>query len=98
MSNMKQFKEFYHANIGFNNQQGMVIPVPVEEDKFDDSKEKIVDQLFVAHKGMGARIKLLQKLDKQGEGSGELKKSLDDTLLQLWHLDAAFKKIQDNLS
>ncbi len=69
----------------------------LREDAFDKSKEKNVDQLAKKLKTLSVHIKNLEKLDKQGEGKGEMDKDLKVFNSKYFELQKALKKLENRL-
>ena len=69
----------------------------LREDAFDKSKEKNVDQLAKKLKTLSVHIKNLEKLDKQGEGKGEMAKDLKVFNSKYFELQKALTKLENRL-
>ena len=78
---MKEFKDFR----------------PLKEDTFDKSKEKNVNQIIQKSTQISIHINNLIKLDKQGEGKGELAKDLKALHKGLFDMNKAVSKIVNRL-
>ena len=69
----------------------------LREDKFDVSKEKNVDQLAKKLQTLSVHVSNLEKLDKQGEGKGEMAKDLKVFKAKYLELQKALTKIENRL-
>ena len=69
----------------------------LREDKFDVSKEKNVDQLAKKLQMLSVHVSNLEKLDKQGEGKGEMAKDLKVFKAKYLELQKALTKIENRL-
>lgn len=69
----------------------------LREDTFDKSKNKNVEQLSMKLKNLSIHIINLDKLDKQGEGQGELAKELKVFKAKYVELLNALAKIENRL-
>ena len=69
----------------------------LREDKFDVSKEKNVDQLAKKLQTLSVHVSNLEKLDKQGEGKGEMAKDLKVFKAKYFELQKALTKIENRL-
>jgi hypothetical protein len=69
----------------------------LREDKFDKSKEKNVDQLAKKLQMLSVHVSNLEKLDKQGEGKGEMAKDLKVFKAKYLELQKALTKIENRL-
>ena len=69
----------------------------LREDKFDVSKEKNVDQLAKKLQMLSVHVSNLEKLDKQGEGKGEMAKDLKVFKSKYLELQKALTKLENRL-
>jgi len=69
----------------------------IREDAFDKSKEKNVDQLNKKLQSMSQHINNLEKLDKQGEGKGEMAKEIKVFKSKFFELNKALAKLENRL-
>ncbi len=69
----------------------------LREDKFDKSKEKNVDQLAKKLQTLSVHVSNLEKLDKQGEGKGEMAKDLKVFKSKYLELQKALTKLENRL-
>ena len=69
----------------------------LREDKFDVSKEKNVDQLAKKLQTLIVHVSNLEKLDKQGEGKGEMAKDLKVFKSKYLELQKALTKLENRL-
>jgi len=69
----------------------------IREDTFDKSKDKNYEQLVTKMKGINVHIINLEKLDKQGEGAGDLERELKVLRAKFFEMQSALSKIKNRL-
>ena len=69
----------------------------IREDSFDKSKDKNYEQLVTKMKGINVHIINLEKLDKQGEGAGDLDRELKVLRTKFFEMQTALSKIRNRL-
>jgi hypothetical protein len=69
----------------------------IREDAFDKSKDKNYEQLVTKMKGINVHIINLEKLDKQGEGAGDLERELKVLRTKFFEMQTALTKIRNRL-
>ena len=69
----------------------------IREDAFDKSKDKNYEQLVTKMKGINVHIINLEKLDKQGEGAGDLERELKVLRTKFFEMQTALSKIRNRL-
>jgi len=89
---MKEFKDFRQDENFYEDFR------PLKEDSFDKSKEKNVDQILKKAASLKGHLANLEKLDKKGEGAGELSKDLKKVQKAYADFNYAMSQLENRLA